>query len=113
MAPPWKPTILNPVFGSRVRTGAPAADLLPEKVYEPTATFFTFRRVTASTTKAHISLLRAAAAHRLYLLSAETDQSLLGKARRYAAEFRAAGHPVAPPRSLFGPRFLEFLASGG
>lgn len=61
--------------------------------------------------KAHIYLLRAAAAHRLYLLSAETDQALLGKARDYTAKFRTAGHPVTPPRSLFGPRFLEFLAS--
>ena len=63
--------------------------------------------------KAHIYLLRSAAAHRLYLLSAKTDQGLLNKAKDYAAKFRAAGHPVAPPRSLFGPRFLEFLASNG
>ena len=62
---------------------------------------------------AHVHLLRAAAAHRLYLLSAKTDTGLRDRAIRYARAFKAAGHPVAPPRSLFGPRFLDFLASVG
>ena len=63
--------------------------------------------------KAHVNLLRAAAAHRLFLLSAEQDQGLGERARQYAQAFKAAGAGVAPPQSLFGPRFLEFLASVG
>ncbi len=62
---------------------------------------------------AHIQLLRAAATYRLYLLSAETDKNLLDKTIRYVRAFKAAGHPVAPPQSLFGPRFLAFLAAHG
>ncbi|MEM8961417.1 MAG: hypothetical protein AAGD38_08070 [Acidobacteriota bacterium] len=60
---------------------------------------------------AHVQLIRAAAAYRLYLLSAETDQNLLDRAVQYARAFKAAGHPVSPPASLFGPRFLDFLAA--
>ena len=60
---------------------------------------------------AHVHLLRAAAAHRLWLRSAETDAGLLARARQAAGAFKASGAGVAPPRSLFGPRFLRFLAS--
>ena len=63
--------------------------------------------------QAHVNLLRAAAAHRLFLLSAGQDESLGQRARHYARIFKGTGVGVAPPESLFGPRFLEFLASVG
>lgn len=62
---------------------------------------------------AHVHLLRAAAAHRLFLLSAGQDEDLGERARGYARAFKAGGAGVSPPESLFGPRFLEFLASVG
>lgn len=68
---------------------------------------------THAKVKAHVHLLRAASAYRLYLLSAETDEGLRARAIRYARAFKAAGASVATPRSLFGPRFLDFLASVG
>lgn len=61
--------------------------------------------------KAHIHLLRAAAAFRLYLLSAGTQQSLRHKAIDAVKGYKAAGHPIAVTPSLFSPRFLEFLAA--
>lgn len=68
---------------------------------------------THAKVKAHVHLLRAASAYRLYLLSAETDEGLRARAVRSARAFKAAGASVATPRSLFGPRFLDFLASVG
>ncbi|MEM6796792.1 MAG: hypothetical protein AAF725_22660 [Acidobacteriota bacterium] len=62
---------------------------------------------------AHIYLLRAAAAHRLFLLSAEQDANLGERAREHARSFNRKGAGVSPPESLFGPRFLSFLASCG
>lgn len=60
---------------------------------------------------AHAHLLSSAAAYRLYLLSAETNAGLRATATRSARAFKASGHPIAPPESLFGRRFLQFLAS--
>ncbi|MEM9552917.1 MAG: hypothetical protein AAGC60_01560 [Acidobacteriota bacterium] len=61
--------------------------------------------------EAHLQLLRAAAAYRLYLLSAETEAAWLERARSAARGFKRSEASVAVPRSLFGPRFLDFLGS--
>ena len=61
--------------------------------------------------RAHSLLLRSAAGYYLWVERGESDQALLAAAAADAVSCRRADAALAPPPTLFSPRFVQFFAA--